>query len=110
MANVWQFWEFEHPSGKTVRVIATPDGLEIFAEDVFQILAPELDAEEVIHLNIKIQKRCVILNCHCPEVTIQNLNSLAIHNLIGMAEAGLVKQFMQWVRSNILPIFHKDFI
>ncbi|MBW4458383.1 MAG: hypothetical protein KME55_40550 [Nostoc indistinguendum CM1-VF10] len=40
MVEVWRYWEFEHPSSYVVRVIATPSGLELFAVDVLQIVAP----------------------------------------------------------------------
>ncbi|MBD2450516.1 hypothetical protein H6G76_25855 [Nostoc sp. FACHB-152] len=110
MTKVWQFWEFEHPSNNTVRVIATPEGLEIFAKDVFQILIPELKQEKIIPLKIKSKKRSVVLNCNSGIVTIETLNSLAIYNLTSIVEPVLVRQFMQWVRSKVMPIFQQEFI
>ncbi|BAY42060.1 hypothetical protein NIES2111_64560 (plasmid) [Nostoc sp. NIES-2111] len=108
MTKVWTYWEFDHPMGNTVRVISTPDGLEIFAEDVFKIIAPDLNNEKIVPLHIQNQERHVVIQEQVRIV--KTLNSSAIYSLKGIVEEQLVKLFTQWVRSNILPIFQKDFV
>ncbi|WP_242062343.1 hypothetical protein [Nostoc punctiforme] len=61
MGRVWTYWEFDHPLGSTVRVISTPLGLEIFAEDVFNVVAAELNNEKVVLMNIHSQERYVVI-------------------------------------------------
>lgn len=107
MKKVWTYWEFDHPSG-TVRVISTPLGLEIFAEDVFKIIAPELNNEKIVPLHIQSQERYVVIQGE--ERSVKTLNASAIYALTSIVEKQLVKKFTQWVRSNILPIFQRDFI
>lgn len=108
MVEVWHFWEFEHFSNHIVRVIDAPSGLELFAVDVFQIVAPVLNDEKVTLINAKTNQRFVLINQEI--VTVSTMNALAIHSLIGIVKADVIKQFMQWVRSNITPIFKKDTI
>jgi len=108
MTKVWTYWEFEHPLGSTVRIISTPSGLEIFAEDVFKIIAPELNNEKIVPLHIQSQERHVVIQEQVRIV--KTLNSSAIYSLKGIVEEQLVKLFTQWVRSNILPIFQRDFV
>ena len=107
MARVWTFWEFDHPSGQ-VRAISTPKGLEIFAEDVFMVLAPQLNNEKIVLLHIHSQERYVIIESSV--VPVKTLNSPAIYNLKGLVDEESINIFTQWVRSNILPIFQKDFL
>ncbi|WP_196520047.1 hypothetical protein [Nostoc sp. WHI] len=105
MVEVWHFWEFEHFSTNIVRVIDAPSGLELFAVDVFQIVAPVLNDEKVTLINAKANQRFVLIN---QEIVIVNtMNALAIHSLIGIVKADVIRQFMQWVRSNITPVFKK---
>ncbi|MCC5617370.1 hypothetical protein LC605_20220 [Nostoc sp. CHAB 5836] len=106
MVEVWQFWEFEHDSHNIVRVIDAPSGLELFAVDVFQIIAPMLNDEKVTLINAPTNQRFVTINCSI--VTVNTLNALAIHSLSGIVKADVIRRFMQWVRSNIAPIFRKD--
>ncbi|MBD2564101.1 MULTISPECIES: hypothetical protein [Nostoc] len=107
MKKIWTFWEFDHTLGSAVRVISTPLGLEIFAEDVFQIIAPELNNEKVVPLHIQSRERHVVIG---EQVTIvKTLNSGAIYNLKGIVEEQMINNFTQWIRSNVLPIFQKDF-
>ncbi|MCC5612005.1 hypothetical protein LC612_36060 [Nostoc sp. CHAB 5834] len=106
MVEVWQFWEFEHESHNIVRVIDTPSGLELFAVDVFQIIAPVLNDEKVTLINAQANQRFVIIEQSI--VTVNTLNALAIHSLTGIVKADVIRRFMQWVRSNIAPIFRKD--
>jgi hypothetical protein len=108
MVEVWQFWEFEHYSNNIVRVIDAPNGLELFAVDVFQIIAPALNDEKVALIDTKVNQRFVILDHEVVEIS--TLNALAIHSLIGIVTSDMVKQFMQWVRSNIIPVFKRDLI
>jgi hypothetical protein len=108
MTKVWTYWEFDHPLGSTVRVISTPSGLEIFAEDVFKIIAPELNNEKVVPLHIQSQEHYVVIQEQV--VIVKTLNSSAIYSLKGIVEEQLVKLFTQWVRTNILPIFQRDFV
>ncbi|MBD2365359.1 hypothetical protein H6G36_30135 [Anabaena minutissima FACHB-250] len=105
MVKIWQFWEFEHSSNKIVRVIDVPSGLELFASDVFQVIAPELN-EKVILLGIKYRQRHVLSNQKY--ILVNTLNALAIHGLIGVVEADVIRKFMQWVRSNIMPVFKRN--
>jgi len=102
MVKIWQFWEFEHSSNNIIRVIDVPSGLELFASDVFQVIAPELN-EKVILLGIKYRQRHVLLNQRY--ILVNTLNALAIHGLIGVVEADIIRKFMHWVRSNIIPVF-----
>ncbi|BAY73307.1 hypothetical protein NIES23_61350 (plasmid) [Trichormus variabilis NIES-23] len=108
MGKLWQFWEFEHPSGKIVRVISTPSGLEIFAEDVLSIIAPELNTEKVVILNSNPRQRCVLIKNEV--VTVNTLSSVAIYELIGTVDQVSVNRFTQWVRIKILPIFQKNLL
>lgn len=106
MGRVWTYWEFDHPLGSTVRVISTPLGLEIFAEDVFQIIAPELNNEKIVPLHIQSRERHVVIG---EQITIvKTLNSGAIYNLKGMVKKQMINNFTQWIRNNVLPIFQKD--
>lgn len=102
MVKIWQFWEFEHSSNSIIRVIDVPSGLELFASDVFQVIAPELN-EKVILLGIKYRQRHVLVNQRY--ILVNTLNALAIHGLIGVVEADIIRKFMHWVRSNIIPVF-----
>ena len=106
MVPVWQFWEFEHFSNNIVRVIDAPSGLELFAVDVFQIIAPALNDGKVILIDAKTNQRQVMINQEV--VVVNTLNVLGIHSLIGIVKADVVRQFMQWVRSRIVPIFRKQ--
>lgn len=108
LTKVWTYWEFDHPTGTTVRVISTKKGLELFAQDVFRIVAPELNNENVVLLNIEAQERYVIIDEQLVEI--KTLTSVAIYNLIGIVEKATIEGFTQWVRSKILPIFYKDFL
>lgn len=106
MVSVWQFWEFEHFSKNIVRVIDAPSGLELFAVDVFQIIAPALNDGKVILIDAKTNQRQVMMNQKI--VVVNTLNALGIHSLTGIVKADVVRQFMQWVRSQIVPIFRKQ--
>lgn len=108
MVPVWQFWEFEHFSNNIVRVIDAPSGLELFAIDVFQIIAPALNDEKVILIDrkAKASQRQVMINQEI--VVVNTMNALAIHSLIGIVKADVIRQFMQWVRSQIVPIFRNQ--
>ncbi|MHC5761820.1 hypothetical protein [Nostoc sp.] len=106
MVEVWQFWEFEHFSNNIVRVIDAPSGLELFAVDVFQIIAPALNDGKVILIDAKTNQRQVMINQKI--VVVNTLNALGIHSLTGIVKADVVRQFMQWVRSQIVPIFRKQ--
>ena len=106
MVPVWQFWEFEHFSNNIVRVIDAPSGLELFAVDVFQIIAPALNDGKVILIDAKTNQRQVMMNQKI--VVVNTLNAVGIHSLIGIVKADVVRQFMQWVRSRIVPIFRKQ--
>lgn len=108
MTKVWTYWEFDHPMGSTVRVISTPLGLEIFAEDVFKIIAPELNNEKIVPLHIQSQQRYVVIQEQL--ITVKTLNSSAIYGLKNIGEEQLIKIFTQWIRSHILPIFQKDYL
>lgn len=107
MARIWTFWEFDHPLG-LVRAISTSKGLEIFAEDVFKIIAPELNNEKIVLLHIQSQERYVIIESEV--VPVKTLNSPAIYNLKGLVDEQSINIFTHWVRRNILPIFQKDFL
>ncbi|HEY9803848.1 MAG TPA: hypothetical protein V6D25_26130 [Leptolyngbyaceae cyanobacterium] len=107
MTRVCTYWEFDHPLGQ-VRAISTPRGLEIFAEDVFMVLAPQLNNEKIVLLHIQSQERYVVIESQVERV--KTLNSTAIYNLKGIVDEESINIFTQWVRSNILPIFQKDFL
>lgn len=108
MKKVWTFWEFDHPLGSTVRVISTPLGLEIFAEDVFKIIAPELNNEKIVPINIHSQERSVVIGEQL--IIVKTLNSGGVYKLRGIGEKQVINNFRQWTRSKILPIFQKDFL
>ncbi|WP_179070036.1 hypothetical protein [Nostoc sp. C052] len=107
MVEVWRYWEFEHPSSSVVRVIATPSGLELFAVDVLQIVAPILNDDFV--RSIEVQKRLVMMENNQVSL-VSTLSALSIHSLISLTivEHNVVKQFMQWVRTNVMPVFKND--
>lgn len=107
MVEVWRYWEFEHPSTYVVRVIATPSGLELFAVDVLQIVAPIND--ELVR-SIEVQKRLVMMENNQVSL-VSTLSALSIHSLISLptvVEQNVVRQFMQWVRTNVMPVFKND--
>lgn len=106
MVEVWRYWEFEHPSTYVVRVIATPSGLELFAVDVLQIVAPIND--DLVR-SIEVQKRLVMMENNQVSL-VSTLSALSIHSLISLTivEHNVVKQFMQWVRTNVMPVFKND--
>ncbi|MBD2303817.1 hypothetical protein H6G80_30160 [Nostoc sp. FACHB-87] len=106
MVKIWTFWEFEHSSKNIIRVIDAPQGLELFAEDVFQIIAPELNNEKIIVMGIKMNQRCTSVEGKI--VAVNTLDALAIHALSGVVKADVIRQLMQWVRSNILPVFKRE--
>lgn len=108
MTKVWTYWEFDHPLGSAVRVVSTPSGLEVFAEDVFRIVAPELNHEKVVPLHIQSEERSVVVENDV--VTVKTLNSSAIYSLKTLVREESVNIFTQWVRNCILPIFLKDFV
>lgn len=107
MVEVWRYWEFEHPSSSVVRVIVTPSGLELFAVDVLQIVAPILNDDFV--RSIEVQKRLVMME-NSQVSLVSTLSALSIHSLISLTivEHNVVKQFMQWVRTNVMPVFKND--
>ncbi|BDI20532.1 hypothetical protein ANSO36C_63340 (plasmid) [Nostoc cf. commune SO-36] len=108
MVEVWRYWEFEHPSSFVVRVIATPTGLELFAVDVLQIVAPILNDDFV--RSIEVQKRLVMMENNQVSL-VSTLSALSIHSLISLptvVEHNVVRQFMQWVRTNVMPVFKND--
>lgn len=108
MVEVWRYWEFEHPSSSVVRVIATPTGLELFAVDVLQIVAPILNDDFV--RSIEVQKRLVMMENKQVSL-VSTLSALSIHSLISrtsVVEHNVVRQFMQWVRTNVMPVFKND--
>jgi hypothetical protein len=108
MVEVWRYWEFEHPSSSVVRVIATPTGLELFAVDVLQIVAPILNDDFV--RSIEVQKRLVMMENNQVSL-VSTLSALSIHSLISrtsVVEHNVVRQFMQWVRTNVMPVFKND--
>lgn len=108
MVEVWRYWEFEHPSSYVVRVIATPTGLELFAVDVLQIVAPILNDDFV--RSIEVQKRLVMMENKQVSL-VSTLSALSIHSLISqtsVVEHNVVRQFMQWVRTNVMPVFKND--
>ncbi|MCC5616764.1 hypothetical protein LC605_17120 [Nostoc sp. CHAB 5836] len=108
MGRIWTYWEFDHPLGSMVRVISTPLGLEIFAEDVFKIIAPELNNEKIVPLHIQNRERHVVID---EQITIvKTLNSGDIYNLKSRVKEQIINNFTQWIRSNILPIFHQSFL
>ena len=74
MVEVWQFWEFEHFSNNIVRVIDAPNGLELFAVDVFKIIAPALNDGKVILIDAKTNQRQVMINQKI--VVVNTLNAL----------------------------------
>ncbi|MCC5610857.1 hypothetical protein LC612_29950 [Nostoc sp. CHAB 5834] len=106
MVEVWRYWEFEHPSSSVVRVIVTPSGLELFAVDVLQIVAPIND--DLVR-SIEVQKRLVMMENNQVSL-VSTLSALSIHSLISLTivEHNVVKQFMQWVRTNVMPVFKND--
>lgn len=106
MVEVWRYWEFEHPSSSVVRVIATPTGLELFAVDVLQIVAPIND--ELVR-SIEVQKRLVMMENNQVSL-VSTLSALSIHSLISLpiVEHNVIRQFMQWVRTNVMPVFKND--
>ncbi|RCJ29895.1 hypothetical protein A6769_35215 [Nostoc punctiforme NIES-2108] len=106
MVEVWRYWEFEHPSSCVVRVIATPTGLELFAVDVLQIVAPINDN---LVRSIEVQKRLVMMENNQLSL-VSTLSALSIHSLISLTivEHNVVRQFMQWVRTNVMPVFKND--
>ncbi|BCL40163.1 hypothetical protein [Nostoc sp. MS1] len=108
MGRIWTYWEFDHPLGMTVRIISTPLGLEIFALDVFEIVAAELNSEKVVPINIKSQERYVVIGQEV--VTVKTLNFTAINSLKGIVEAGLINKFLHWVRTTIRPIFQREYL
>lgn len=108
MVEVWRYWEFEHPSSSVVRVIATPTGLELFAVDVLQIVAPILIDDFV--RSIEVHKRLVMMENNQVSL-VSTLSALSIHSLISqtsVVEHNVVRQFMQWVRTNVMPVFKND--
>ncbi|MBD2730415.1 hypothetical protein H6G96_29890 [Nostoc sp. FACHB-892] len=108
MVEVWRYWEFEHPSSSVVRVIATPTGLELFAVDVLQIVAPIL-IDDLVR-SIEVQKRLVMMENNQVSL-VSTLSALSIHSLISrtsVVEHNVVRQFMQWVRTNVMPVFKND--
>jgi len=108
MVEVWRYWEFEHPSSYVVRVIATPTGLELFAVDVLQIVAPILNDDLV--RSIEVQKRLVMMENNQVSL-VSTLSALSIHSLISLTtvvEHNVIRQFMQWVRTNVMPVFKND--
>ncbi|MEH2435077.1 MAG: hypothetical protein V7K25_12630 [Nostoc sp.] len=108
MVEVWRYWEFEHPSSSVVRVIATPTGLELFAVDVLQIVAPILNDDFV--RSIEVQKRLVMMENNQVSL-VSTLSALSIHSLVSLPtviEHNVVRQFMQWVRTNVMPVFKND--
>jgi hypothetical protein len=107
MVEVWRYWEFEHPSSSVVRVIATPTGLELFVVDVLQIVAPIL-IDDLVR-SIEVQKRLVMMENNQVSL-VSTLSALSIHSLISLTivEHNIVKQFMQWVRTNVMPVFKND--
>ncbi|MCC5612013.1 hypothetical protein LC612_36100 [Nostoc sp. CHAB 5834] len=110
MVEVWRYWEFEHPSTYVVRVIATPTGLELFAVDVLQIVAPALNDDLVRLMDIEVHKRLVMMENNQVSL-VSTLSALSIHSLISLTtvvEHNVVKQFMQWVRTNVMPVFKND--
>ncbi|MEH2160368.1 MAG: hypothetical protein V7K38_04825 [Nostoc sp.] len=107
MVEVWRYWEFEHPSSYVVRVIATPTGLELFAVDVLQIVAPIND--ELVR-SIEVQKRLVMMENNQVSL-VSTLSALSIYSLISLptvVEYNIIRQFMQWVRTNVMPVFKND--
>ncbi|MBE8970966.1 hypothetical protein IQ277_33635 [Nostocales cyanobacterium LEGE 12452] len=108
MVEVWRYWEFEHPSSSVVRVIATPTGLELFAVDVLQIVAPILNDDFV--RSIEVHQRLVMMENNQVSL-VSTLSALSIHSLISrtsVVEHNVVRQFMQWVRTNVMPVFKND--
>ncbi|RCJ22884.1 hypothetical protein A6770_29420 [Nostoc minutum NIES-26] len=108
MGRVWTYWEFDHPLGSTVRVISTPLGLEIFAEDVFNIFAAELNNEKVVLINIHSQERYVVIEEEV--VKIKTLNFTAINSLKTIVTADLINKFVHWIRTTIRPIFQRQYL
>ncbi|MBD2505537.1 hypothetical protein [Anabaena azotica] len=106
MERVWTFWEFDHPMNSTVRVISTPLGLEIFAEDVFRVVAPELNNQKVVPINITLQNRYVVIEREV--IIIKTLNFTGINSLKGIVAADLINKFLRWVRTTIRPIFQSE--
>lgn len=108
MGRVWTYWEFDHPLGSTVRVISTPLGLEIFAEDVFNIVAAELNNKKVVLMNIHSQERYVVIEEEV--VKVKTLNFTAINTLKTIVKADLINKFLHWVRITIRPIFQRQYL
>ncbi|MBD2682991.1 MULTISPECIES: hypothetical protein [Nostoc] len=108
MGRVWTYWEFDHPLGSTVRVISTPLGLEIFTEDVFNIVAAELNNEKIVLMNIHTQERYVVIEEEV--VKIKTLNVTAINSLKTIVKADLINKFVHWVRTTIRPLFPRQYL
>lgn len=98
-------WEFEHPSGVKIKVIDTAIGIELFEEDVLEIIFPELNKE--VREKIKVNGSKRLLNFQGEMIEVRTMNSLAVHSLSGMAKLQEVRRFMRWVRKNIMPHFQE---
>ncbi|MHC5748743.1 MAG: hypothetical protein ACYTXT_44320, partial [Nostoc sp.] len=96
------------PLGNTVRVISTPLGLEIFAEDVFNVVAAELNNEKIVLMNIHSQERYVVIEEEV--VKVKTLNFTAINTLKTIVKADLINKFLHWVRIKIRPIFQRQYL
>lgn len=100
MSEIWHPLEFEHPSGIVVHIIDVPSGVELFAVEVFQIIFPDVEAQEIEKYEIEITRRSTWIN---NKIVMNNtMCASAIFSLARYTDIKRINQFAQWVRNNIL--------
>lgn len=95
MVEIWHPMEFEHPSGKIVRVLNIPSGVELFAEDVFCLLDVEVSN---LKDGIEINQRYVVVNgevCQADTMPASSIYSLNYN-------PKLTRKLGYWVRTDII--------
>ncbi|MDB9368339.1 hypothetical protein PN456_05115 [Nodularia spumigena CS-586/05] len=96
MVEIWHPMEFNHPSGKIVRVVNIPSGVELFAEDVFCLLGVEVSN---LKHDIEINQRYVVVNgelCRADTMPASSIYSLNYTN------PKLTRKLGYWVRTDII--------
>jgi hypothetical protein len=102
MDEIWHPLEFRHPTG-LIRVIDAPGGIELFAEDVCQILFGDSQFE---NYEVELTERLVAMNGeNIPVITMCATSIYALEKYVDLKQ---IKNLAQWVRTKILPNLKKN--
>lgn len=103
MDEIWHPLEFRHPTGQTVRVIDAPGGIEIFAEDVCQILFGDSQFKDY---EVELTERLVAMDGE--NIPVNTMCATSIYALEKYVDLKEIKILAQWVRTKILPNLKKN--